>query len=479
MVYGPTAMDVGCPKCQTEYELDDSRVTEDGVTVKCTSCGHVFRVKKKQLVVTLPAKDGPGVSPLSDIPVVHSADLPPPPPSREWKLRNAKGAVVPCRDLTMLQKWIIENKVQRTDEISLTGDTWKRLGDIPELASFFQIVDEANKARALEAQVRNTPPPTAGSGTPPIQGKITDTWKGGTFTTPAPEPLVPRETLDAPPPVKKRDTRSDPQFTQAAENAQRPRSVTETLQGGKFPAVPPPAPKPEPSEEELRRAVGKGGGGKWLALVIVGLLVGGGVGYYFGIYEPEQKRLKEEEEARARTIVPPTPVIPEVVDAGEVDAGVEDAGVDAGVEDAGVDAGVEPDAGVPVDAGVPDAGVAVKPTFESLLRQADALRNREKPEQSLDFYDRAAELKPDRVEPLAGRGLALLDMANPSAAVETFGRALKLNGRYGPAIMGMAEAQRMSGNNEKAIEFYEKYLEVLPNGAEAPVARNSIERLKR
>ena len=47
-------MDVGCPKCQTEYELDDARVTEDGVTVKCTTCGHVFRVKKKQLVVTLP-----------------------------------------------------------------------------------------------------------------------------------------------------------------------------------------------------------------------------------------------------------------------------------------------------------------------------------------------------------------------------------------------------------------------------------------
>ncbi|MGV3624090.1 MAG: zinc-ribbon domain-containing protein [Archangium sp.] len=473
VVYGPTAMDVGCPKCQTEYELDDSRVTEDGVTVKCTTCGHVFRVKKKQLVVTLPAKEG--VAP-SDIPVVHSADLPPPPPSREWKLRNAKGAVVPCRDLTMLQKWIIEGKVQRNDEISLTGDTWKRLGEIPELSSFFAIVEEANKARVLEAQVRNTP-----SGSAPIQGKITDTWKGGTFTTPAPEPLVPRETLDEPTPPKKRESRGDPQFTQAAQEAQRPKAVTETLQGGKFPAVPPPPPKPEPSEEELRRAVGKSGSGKWIALVIIGLLVGGGVGYYFGIYEPEQRelqRLKEEEEARARTIVPPpVPVIPEVVDAGveEVDAGVaDDAGVDAGVEDAGV-----PDAGVTVDAGVPDAGVVIKPTFDGYLRQADSLRNREKPEASLDFYDKAADLKPERVEPLAGRGLALLDMANPTAAIDTFARALKVNGRYGPAIMGMAEAQRMAGHNDKAIEFYEKYLEVLPDGAEAAVARNSIERLKR
>ena len=127
-------MDVGCPKCQTEYELDDARVTEDGVTVKCTTCGHVFRVKKKQLVVTLPSRGDPPIN-LSTGP---AAELPPAPPSREWKLRQPNGNIFPCRDLTMLQKWIIENKVSRDDEISLSGETWKRLGNIPELASFFE-----------------------------------------------------------------------------------------------------------------------------------------------------------------------------------------------------------------------------------------------------------------------------------------------------------------------------------------------------
>ncbi len=487
MVYGARDMDVGCPKCQTEYELDDARVTEDGVTVKCTTCAHVFRVKRKQLVVTLPAKGDTPAAPLGEAPITHSSELPPPPPSREWKLRTAKGNVVPCRDLTMLQKWIIEGKVHRADEISLSGETWKRLGDIPELSSFFQVVEEASKGRALEAAARNTPPPS--SGPAPVQGKITETWKGGTFTTPAPEPLVPRETLEpeisAPPAPKKKETNRGAQFSEAAANAARPAAVTETLQGGSFPAVPAPAVKrPEPSEEELRRAVGKSGGsGKWLALIVIGLGVGGGVGYYFGIYEPEQRELARlEEENRVRALTPPpvpTPVIPEVVDAGVeeegVDAGLaEDAGleVDAGVEDAGV-----PDAGVP-DAGAPDAG-EVKKTYEWYLGQADRLRNREKPEQSLDFYDKASDLKPERVEPLAGRGLALLDMANPTGAISVFAQALKVNGRYGPAIMGMAEAQRMAGNTEKAIEFYQRYLDVLPNGAEAPVARNSIERLKR
>jgi predicted Zn finger-like uncharacterized protein len=474
-------MDVGCPKCQTEYELDDARVTEDGVTVKCTTCGHVFRVKKKQLVVTLPAKaDAPSES-LGP----PSSDLPPSPPSREWKIRQVKGNVFPCRDLTMLQKWIIEGKVVRDDEISLTGETWKRLGNIPELASFFQIVEEAAKARTMEAQQRSAP-----------SQKITDTWKGGEFSAPPPAPAPEAETLPPEPP-KKRTTPTNKQFPEP--NANPP--ITETLQGGRFSApvpMPPPAPpstavrsaaRAEPSDEELKRALGKsGGGGKWLALVIAGLLVGGAVGYYFGVYEPEQKRLEEEraqaekakldEEARAKVVVPPP--VPVVV----LDASVEEEVVDAGLEeDAGVeDAGVEVvDAGLAiVDAGV-SAPVVVEPkkTFEWFLAQGDRLREREKAEASLDFYAKAAELKPQRVEPITGKGLALLDMANPSAAEAAFEQALKLNSRYGPAIIGLAEVSRIQGKTQKALEFYERYLEVLPNGAEAAVARNSIERLKR
>ena len=40
-------MDVRCEKCMTVYEFDDSKVGEQGVTVKCTTCGHVFKVKKQ------------------------------------------------------------------------------------------------------------------------------------------------------------------------------------------------------------------------------------------------------------------------------------------------------------------------------------------------------------------------------------------------------------------------------------------------
>ena len=475
-------MDVGCPRCQTEYELDDARVTEDGVTVKCTSCGHVFRVKKKSLVVTLPTRGDPPIN------LGASSELPPAPPSREWKLRQPNGNVFPCRDLTMLQKWIIENKVARDDEISLTGETWKRLGNIPELASFFQIVDDASKVRAMEAMQRAGPPPPPPPSVPPPGAKITETWRGGQFSPPAaappapqqPEPEPEPEPQPLPPaPTLRRTTQRNPEFHPAdASAAAPPPAMTQSPRPRR-------ATQPEPSEEDLRRALGKGGGsGKWIALVLAGLVVGGGVGWYFGVYEPEQRHLIEErareqarldEEARVKALVPvPVPVV--VLDASVEEETAPDAGVrDAGVPDAGFDAGVPV-----IDAGLAaPAVVKQEKNFDWYLAQGDRLRERDKPEQALDFYGKASDLKPDRVEPITGRGLALLDMANPAAAAATFETALKLNARYGPAIMGLAEASRIEGKNEKAVEYYQRYLDVLPNGAEAAVARNSIERLKK
>ncbi len=40
-------MIIQCVKCQTKFRLDDSRVTDAGVKVRCTKCKHVFSVKKE------------------------------------------------------------------------------------------------------------------------------------------------------------------------------------------------------------------------------------------------------------------------------------------------------------------------------------------------------------------------------------------------------------------------------------------------
>jgi len=121
-------MDVRCPRCHVEYEFDDDKVTTAGVAVQCTGCNHVFRV----------AKPAPAPSTTA-------------PEKEEWMVRQQDGRVIRFKELTTLQKWIVEQKVARTDEISRTGRTWRPLGDIAELSSFFQVVDAARAAQSMAA----------------------------------------------------------------------------------------------------------------------------------------------------------------------------------------------------------------------------------------------------------------------------------------------------------------------------------------
>ena len=37
-------MDVICQNCGTEYDFDETLVSERGTTVKCTQCAHLFKV---------------------------------------------------------------------------------------------------------------------------------------------------------------------------------------------------------------------------------------------------------------------------------------------------------------------------------------------------------------------------------------------------------------------------------------------------
>jgi predicted Zn finger-like uncharacterized protein len=46
-------MIIKCEKCLTKFRLDDTRVTEKGVKVRCTKCKHVFAVRKEQLLPEL------------------------------------------------------------------------------------------------------------------------------------------------------------------------------------------------------------------------------------------------------------------------------------------------------------------------------------------------------------------------------------------------------------------------------------------
>ncbi|HEU0029627.1 MAG TPA: tetratricopeptide repeat protein [Kofleriaceae bacterium] len=162
-------MDVRCEKCQTEYELDEARLKPGGVTVKCTNCGHMFKIRKRTSTAAggtpvPPAGEPQRTRPMSPRPPqaaigsradsimdempTRLADESPTAVDRQWLIRLENGEQRSCRELATLQQWIVSGIVGREGLISRTGKTWKRLGDIGELAQYFDIADEARTTRA-------------------------------------------------------------------------------------------------------------------------------------------------------------------------------------------------------------------------------------------------------------------------------------------------------------------------------------------
>ncbi|MBM4280435.1 MAG: tetratricopeptide repeat protein [Deltaproteobacteria bacterium] len=142
-------MDVRCSRCATEYELDDSRVGPAGTPVQCSNCGHVFKVMPGGVSreATTPGTPKPTSETAQPVPDEALSAAP------DWTLRRADGGTLRFREMTTLQKWIVERKVGRDHEISRSGRTWKRLGDIAELTSFFQVVEAADAAQRAAAPV--------------------------------------------------------------------------------------------------------------------------------------------------------------------------------------------------------------------------------------------------------------------------------------------------------------------------------------
>jgi predicted Zn finger-like uncharacterized protein len=126
----PIPMDVRCERCHTEYEVEDSSVSDLGTEVQCSDCGHLFTVRRPS-------------PPSASLPVPSDSDA-----EGGWTILTAMGLARNLRDLTQLHQWIIERRVTRNDKISRDGQTWQTLGSMAELVPFFDIVDSAERARA-------------------------------------------------------------------------------------------------------------------------------------------------------------------------------------------------------------------------------------------------------------------------------------------------------------------------------------------
>ena len=286
-------MDVRCEKCQTEYELDESRLKPSGVTVKCTNCGHMFKIRRRAstnvgmpTVPAPPAASAPASTTSvtavgrpgdSDSPLRVTDPGSGPTQERQWMVRLDNGETRTCRELASLQQWIVAGIVSRESLISRSGKTWKRLGDIPELGQYFVIAEEARgkrsqtpskpaagtilgvgtaaddlptghypaapSDRAVTPQITRaatpTPAPPARPPTGPV--KASPTAQTELATGPIPGGAAPRRPPTQPPPVPKKPDAGRSTAAWASAEIKASQSMAEMPQGprsGKLAAIP-------------------------------------------------------------------------------------------------------------------------------------------------------------------------------------------------------------------------------------------------
>lgn len=356
--------------------------------------------------------------------------------SNQHRIRLSSGEVFVARDLATVQRWIVEHRLLREDEMAAPGSTFLKLGDLSDLSAFFEVVDAADQAIAAKS---------APAVKPEDSTQAVSALEGRVEAKPtAVDPSVTAEFFAK----GEGEDEGDPELAIRKGHFGRNASVAvvllalagfffyaffpEPLEGlfalGK-PTAPLPVPKPSP-----------------VAVVAPPALV-------------------PNPAPPAPTPSPPQPP-PESKEVKEVKEAAPNRGVAAAPE---------------VKA---NPALAVLPSDrskgpKSIVARAEKLREKGDLKKALVLFDRTVELYPDNVSALTGRGLCYLDLESYEEAVNSFKEALRVDPKNADALIGEAEAFRSLGRAKEAIRDYEKYLAVHPEGEDVPVARNALDELRR
>jgi predicted Zn finger-like uncharacterized protein len=101
-------VDVQCERCNTRYEFDDALVSARGTKVRCTQCGHQFRLQPSAVA------------------------------SDRWQVLRESQSPVEFGSLRELHQAIRQGQVSRRDRLVRDGRE-RVIGEIAELATFFAI----------------------------------------------------------------------------------------------------------------------------------------------------------------------------------------------------------------------------------------------------------------------------------------------------------------------------------------------------
>ena len=497
-------MDVSCSQCGTEYEFDETLVSDVGTTVKCQQCGYVFKVFR-----TTDGSQAGHVAP--------------------WTVRLPSGILETVKSMRDLQRGITEGHFPETAEITRSGSAWKRLGDIAELETFFAAAAASLSQAAplnLAAPGRVTPPPPF-SRAPSVAPPRPSAPVRGPSRTPTlrPSAIVPAPSVPVPlNPLPAQSKITVPEFAES----ELPRGVASPAHDDvDAPTNRLPSSTAQPPHENIwdtqttsfndeETVVGGGAGASpsrglyvddddaeaepprvertnplWYS--IGGLAVGLGIAAVAmsvmgkqSAKEPE-KKAPNAIAASAPTLAPQPPAEPSRAAEAQVIATTPDpvvaapATARAALVAQPVAQPVARAAAVAVatptqrpSSEAPAAGPAPAHDFDYYVEHGRSLMESGNARGARPLFEAALRLKPNDPAALVGLGWVAANSEHFNEAIDHFRAAQDGNSE---AFIGLGQVYRSLGRKDDALQAYRNYLSKSASGTYAAMARTWIERL--
>jgi len=470
-------MDVRCERCKSEYEVEDANVSDLGTEVQCSDCGHQFVVKR-------PATPATGASPAKASRESDGEE------AGEWVIETEAGRSLRLRDLTTLHKWIIERRVGRNDRLSRGGDSRQRLGEMAELAPFFDIMDSAERARSADKPLPVAPlaPPVPPVLTPPaplVPPVLTPPAPLAPPVLTPPAPLAPPVLtppaplalpMPAPPAPLALPVLEPPALRPSPPERSPPEPAPAHLRPVAAPIAPARAatgPLPsslyDPGAEKTVIVRVEPAKPRIFLKLLVTMLVAAIVAYAGILWQ--HHRLPSAVISSPGTAENPPPSL--AVPAASAPAKAAETAEEASEGSPAHGPVVEPIANNGPSEKVPLLG---KPAKNAVANRPIAAHKAKAPAKAQGAQASAA--RPNAPPSLAAQGYVALNHRQPSRAIVLFKRALASNPTNGTALFGLAEAYRNAGQSAPALQSYRRYVELLPSGPDAGSARYQIRLLE-
>jgi len=161
-----------CPKCQAEYDLDPPAAPfarDQDLVFRCSACSTAISLKREEPAIPAVLEDEP------DTDIVEA-----PPPVDSFILLRQDASTYRVENTAQLQRWIAERRIWPDDEVAVDGGGWCRVGDIEAYAVFFKLVEDAERVQGEAPERAESPRPE-----PPKQPSLSVSVKPGLFARPS------------------------------------------------------------------------------------------------------------------------------------------------------------------------------------------------------------------------------------------------------------------------------------------------------